>query len=90
MRQFKIYVIKDAEAVRMLAEDDYEAFKSLLETDDTLLFGEPITFEAESECRAFANALALTENEEWPNSWLLTDSNLGDLPYIELIENYQP
>ena len=85
----KVYVVKDPLAIDFIVDNDIDGFKELLDSDDTLMFGEPETFETEAEALAFCSGIGHGIAERAPvERFPLRSSEPEDLPFIEAIENY--
>lgn len=85
----KVYVISDPLAINFLIDDDIDGFKEYLDSDDTLMFGEPETFETVAEALAFCSGIGHGIDERAPvERFPLRSSEPEDLPFIEAIENY--
>ena len=85
----KVYVIDDPILISFIEDGDLEGFKEYLDSDDTLMFGEPETFETEAEALAFCSGIGHGIDERAPVERLpLRSSEPEDHPFIEAIENY--
>ena len=85
----KIYVIDDPILISFIEDNDIDGFKEYLDSDDTLMFGEPETFETEAEALAFCSGIGHGVDERAPvERFPLRSSEEDDLPFIKAIENY--
>lgn len=85
----KVYVVDDPILISFIEDDDLEGFKEYLDSDDTLLFGEPETFETEAELIAFCSGIGFDIDECAPvERYPLRSCEEYDQPFIEAIENY--
>ena len=85
----KVYVISDYTAIEYIMDGDLEGFKEYLDSDDTLLFSEPETFDTEKEAIAFCAGIGHGLDERAPvERYPLRTCEEDDLPFIEAIENY--
>ena len=53
----KIYVVDDPILISFIEDNDLDGFKEYLDSDDTLMFGEPETFKTEAEALAFGSGI---------------------------------
>ena len=85
----KVYVISDPLAINFLVDDDIDGFKEYLESDDTIIFPEPETFDTEEQALAFCSGIGYGLDERAPvERFPLRSTEEEDLPIIEAIENY--
>lgn len=85
----KIYVVDDPILISFIEDNDLNGFKKYLDSDDTLMFGEPETFETEAEALAFCSGIGHGVDERVPvERFPLRSSEPEDLPFIEAIENF--
>lgn len=85
----KIYVIDDPILISFIEDNNLEGFKEYLDSDETLLFDEPVTFETEAEALAFCSGIGHGVDERAPaKRFPLRSSEPDDLPFIEAVENY--
>lgn len=85
----KIYVVDDPILISFIEDNDLDGFKEYLDSDDTLMFGEPETFKTEAEALAFCSGIGHGVDERAPiERFPLRSSEPEDLPFIEAIENY--
>lgn len=85
----KVYVISDPLAISFLVNDDIDGFKEYLDSDDTLDFPDPETFESEEAALAFCAGLGYGKDERAvPDRYPLRSCEPADAPFIETIENY--
>ena len=85
----KVYVIDDPILISFIEDGDLDGFKEYLDSDDTILFSEPETFETEAEALAFCSGIGHGIDERAPvERFPLRSSEPEDLPFIEAIENY--
>jgi len=87
--QVKIYVMDDPILISFIEENDLNGFKEYLDSDDTLMFSEPETFETKAEALAFCSGIGHRVDKRAPvERFPLCSSEPEDLPFIEAIENY--
>lgn len=85
----KVYVVDDPILISFIEDGDLDGFKKYLDSDDTLLFGEPESFATEDEAIAFCSGIGYDADERAPvERFPLRSSEEDDLPFIEAIENY--
>lgn len=85
----KIYIVNDPILISFIEDNDLDGFKEYLDSDDTIYFGEPETFETEAEALAFCSGIGHRVDERVPaERYPLRSSESEDLPFIEAIENY--
>ena len=85
----KVYVVTDQEAINFMVENDIDGFKDYLSEEEFLNFGDPEIFDSEEAAIAFCAGLGYGVDERAPiERYPLRSSEVSDLPYIELIENY--
>lgn len=85
----KVYVISDPLAINFLVDDDIDGFKEYLDSDDTIIFPEPETFDTEEQALAFCSGIGYGVDERAPvERFPLRSSEEDDLPFIEAIEDY--
>ena len=53
----RIYVINDPFLISFIEDNDLDDFNEYLDSDKTLMFGEPEIFETEAEVLAFCSSL---------------------------------
>ena len=85
----KVYVIDDPILISFIEDGDLEGFKEYLDSDDTIIFPEPETFDTEEQALAFCSGIGYGVDERAPVERLpLRSSVEDDQPFIEAIENY--
>ncbi len=85
----KVYVINDPTAIEYIQNDDLGGFKSYLDEDEYLDFGDPISFDTEAEVLAFGAGLGYDHPEHGPvESYPLRSLESADMPFIEAFENF--
>lgn len=85
----KVYVISDPLAINFLVDDNIDGFKEYLDSDDTIIFPEPETFDTEEQALAFCSGIGYGVDERAPvERFPLRSSEEDDLPFIEAIEDY--
>lgn len=85
----KVYVVDDPILISFIEDGDLDGFKEYLDSDDTLLFSEPETFDTEKEALAFCAGIGHGLDERAPvERYPLRSCEEDDLPFIEAIENY--
>lgn len=85
----KVYVIDDPILISFIEDGDLEGFKEYLDSDDTIIFPEPETFDTEEQALAFCSGIGYGVDERAPvERFPLRSSVEDDLPFIEAIENY--
>lgn len=85
----KVYVLKDPILIDFAQDDDIEGFKEYLDSDDTIYFNDPETFDTEAEALAYCAGIGYGKDERTPvERYTLRSSEEYDLPFIEAIEKY--
>ena len=85
----KVYVIDDPILISFIEDGDLEGFKEYLDSDDTIIFPEPETFDTEEQALAFCSGIGYGANERaTPDRYPLRSCEPADAPFIEAIENY--
>ncbi len=85
----KVYVIDDPILISFIEDRDLDGFKEYLDSDDTIIFSEPESFDTEEQARAFCSGIGYDVDERAPvKRFPLRSSEEDDLPFIEAIENY--
>ena len=85
----KVYVISDPLAINFLVDDDIDGFKEYLDSDDTIIFPEPETFDTEAETLAFYAGIGHGCDERATPTRFPLRSNVDiDLPFIDAIKEY--
>lgn len=85
----KVYVINDPILVSFIGDGDLEGFKEYLDSDDTIIFSEPESFDTEEQAIAFCSGIGYGLDERAPvECFPLRSSEPDDVPFIEAIENY--
>ena len=85
----KVYVLTDPILIDFAQDGDIEGFKEYLDSDDTIYFNDPGTFNTEAEALAYCAGIGYGKDERAPvERYLLRSSEEDDLPFIEVIENY--
>lgn len=85
----KIYVLTDPILIDFAQDGDIEGFKEYLDSDDTIYFNGPECFDTEAEAHAYCAGIGYGKDERAPiERYPLRSSELEDLPFIEVIENY--
>ncbi len=83
----KVYVVTDQTAIEYLQNDDLEGFKQYLSEDETLDFGDPISFSGAEEALSFCAGLAYGKSDHGPvDTYPLRSCEESDIAYIEAIE----
>ena len=62
----KVYVINDPLAIDFIVDDDIDGFKEYLDSDDTIIFPEPETFDTEEQALAFCSGIGYGVDERAP------------------------
>lgn len=89
MDKTKVYVITDREVIDFLVNDDIDGFKGYL-LEESLDFDEPILFDSEAEALAFCAGLGYGVDETSAvSTYPLRSCEPCDMPFIEVIENYE-
>ncbi len=84
----KVYVVTDQTAIEYLQNDDLEGFKQYLSEDETLDFGDPISFSGAKGARSFCAGLAYGKSDHGPIvSRPLRSCEESNCPYIEVIDS---
>lgn len=85
----KIYILTDPILIDFAQNGDTEGFKEYLDSDDTIYFNDPETFNTEAEALAFCAGIGYGKDERAPvERYPLSSSEEDDLPFIEAIEKY--
>lgn len=85
----KIHVVDDPILISFIEENDLDGFKEYLDSDDTLMFSEPETFETEADALVFCSGIGHRADErDHAKRFPLRSSEPDDLPFIDAIENY--
>lgn len=85
----KVYVVDEPMLISFIEDGDLEGFKEYLDSDDTIIFSEPETFDTEEQALAFCSGIGYGLDERAPvERFPLRSSEEDDLPFIEAIENY--
>ena len=85
----KVYVISDRLAINFIESCNLDGFKEYLDSDDTIIFSDPETFDTEEQALAFCSGIGYGVDERAPvERFPLRSSEEDDLPFIEAIENY--
>ena len=85
----KVYVVEDPILIDFIENDDLDGFKEYLDSDDTLLFGEPQSFDTEKEALAFCAGIGHGVDDRNPvPRYPLLSCEPADQPFIDAIENY--
>lgn len=62
----RIYVINDPFLISFIEDNDLDDFNEYLDSDKTLMFGEPEIFETEAEVLAFCSSIGHGVDERAP------------------------
>lgn len=85
----KVYTVDDPILISFIEDDDLDGFKEYLESDETLLFSEPESFDFEAEAVAYCAGVGYGADERvTAERYPLRSCEPGDIPFIEAIENY--
>lgn len=85
----KVYILTDPILIDFAQDGDIEGFKEYLDSDDTIYFNDPETFDTEAEALAYCAGIGYGKDERGPvERYPLRSSEEDDLPFIEAIENY--
>lgn len=85
----KVYIINDPILINFIEDGDLEGFKEYLDSDDTIIFPEPESFDTEEQALAFCSGIGYGVDERATvERFPLRSSEEDDLPFIEAIENY--
>ena len=85
----KVYVLTDSILIDFVQDGDIEGFKEYLDSDDTIYFNEPETFDTEAETFAYCAGIGYGSPERGPvERYPLRSSAPEDVPFIKAIENY--
>ena len=85
----KVYIVDDPILISFIEDDDLDGFKEYLDSDETLLFSEPESFDSEAEALAYCAGVGYGADERaTPERYPLRSCETGDIPFIEAIENY--
>lgn len=87
MERFKVYVVRDREAIEFLLNDDVEGFKENLEGEGAPEFEEPVIFDSVAEGLAFCAGLGYgVEERDLPSSYPLRSWEEEDRRFIKALE----
>lgn len=85
----KVYVLTDPILIEFAQNDDIDGFKEYLDSDDSIYFDEPETFDTEAEAISYCAGIGYRVDERAPvERYPLRSCEPVDLPFIEAIENY--
>lgn len=85
----KVYVLTDSILIDFAQNGDIEGFKEYLDSDDTIYFNEPETFDTEAEALAYCAGVGYGVDERAPvERYILCTCKSEDIPFIEAIDNY--
>lgn len=85
----KIYVLTDHILIDFAQDGDIEGFKEYLDSDDTIYFNDPETFDTEAEALAYCAGIGYGSPERGPvERYPLRSSEPEDVLFIKGIENY--
>lgn len=85
----KVYIVDDPILISFIEDDDLYGFKEYLNSDETLLFSEPESFDSEAEALAYCAGVGYGADERaTAKRYPLRSSESGDGPFINAIENY--
>lgn len=85
----KVYVLTAPILIDFAQNDDIEGFKEYLDSDDTIYFNDPETFDTEAEALAYCAGIGYGKDERASvERYPLRSSEPEHLPFIEAIEKY--
>lgn len=85
----KVYVVDEPMLISFIEDGDLEGFKEYLDSDDTIIFSDPETFDTEEQALAFCSGIGYGPDERAPvKRFPLRSSEEEYLPFIEAIKNY--
>lgn len=85
----KVCVLTDPILIDFAQDCDIEGFKEYLDSDDTIYFNDPETFDTEAEALAYCAGIGYGKDERTvPDRHPLRSCEPADAPFIEAIENY--
>lgn len=85
----KVYVLTDPILIDFAQDGDIEGFKEYLDSDDTIYFNDPETFDTEAEALAYCAGIGYgIDDHNSKRRFPVRNSEELDLPFIEAIENY--
>lgn len=85
----KVYVLTDPILIDFAQDGDIEDFKEYLDSDDTIYFNDPETFDTEAEALAYCAGIGYASPERGPvERYPLRSSEPEDTLFIKTIENY--
>jgi hypothetical protein len=85
----KIYVLTDPILIDSAQDGDIEGFKEYLDSDDTIYFNDPETFDTEAEALAYCAGIGYGKDERAPvERYPLRSSEPADFQFIDSIYNY--
>ena len=85
----KVYVLTDSILIDFAQDGDIEGFKEYLDSDDTIYFNNPETFDTEAEALAYCAGIGYGKDERAPvERYSLLSSAPENLPFIEAIKKF--
>lgn len=85
----KVYVLTDPILIDFAQDGDIEGFKEYLDSNGTIYFKDPETFDTEAEALAYCAGIGYGKDERVvPVLYPLRSCEPSDAPFIEAIENY--
>lgn len=85
----KVYILTDPILIDFAQNGDIEGFKEYLDSDDTIYFNDPETFDTEAEALAYCAGIGYGYPERGPiERYPLRSSEPEDTLFIKAIENY--
>lgn len=85
----KIYVLTDHILIDFAQDGDIEGIKEYLDSDDTIYFNDPETFDTEAEALAYCAGIGYGKDERAPvECYPLRSSEPADFQFIDSIYNY--
>lgn len=85
----KIYVLTDPILIDFAQDGDIEGFKEYLDSDDTIYFNDPETFDTEAEALAYCAGIGYGKDERATvERYPLRSSEPADFQFIDSIYNY--
>lgn len=85
----KVYVLTDPILIDFAQDGDIEGFKEYLDSDGTIYFNDPETFDTEAEALAYCAGIGYGKDERAPvERHPLRSSEPADFQFIDSIYNY--
>lgn len=84
----KVYVIDDPILISFIEDGNIDGFKEHLDSDDTIIFHEPETFDTEEAALALCSGIGFGVDERASvERFPLRSSESEDVPFIHILES---